>query len=163
MNVLAQIPVGQLEARSAIQRMEDYLHQMVAEGVAEQTFHDATSDEGNDEADHLFGDGVYVRGLWIPAGNLVVGRTHRQARVCIVSAGRCYWSDEYSEGAHEVQAPWAAEFPAGSKTVVYAVEDTYWLACLGTNLKDSQQIAEDLTTRTHEQYQRLLEQREVLP
>ena len=163
MNALAQIPQGQLEARTAIQKMEDYLRQMVEEGIAEQTHHDATSDEGDDEADHLFGDNVYVRGLWIPAGNLVVGRTHRQARVCIVSAGRCWWSDEYSGGSHEVSAPWAAEFPAGSKTVVYAVEDTYWLACLGTKLKDSQQIAAELTTRTHDEYRKLLEQREVLP
>lgn len=156
-DLLANASPRQIECRRQIADLEASLRQEISEGRMEQTAHDATSVEGDSEVQHHYGDGVYVRSQWLPAGSVTVGRMHLQARVCIVSAGRCRWIDEFNPEPVEVQAPWVGEFKAGSKTVVVAIEDTYWSAILGTDLKDSLEIAGNLTTLGADEYRKLLE------
>ena len=150
-----------LARRSGIEALEESLRSEIAAGNIEQTIHDGGTDEGHDQCDHAFGDGVYCRGLWIPAGTCVIGRIHKQARVVIIAAGACQFVDETQ--ARTVQAPWMGEFAAGSKTAVYAYEDTYWAACLGVGSKDARGLFDELTVATHEEYRALLENREIIP
>ena len=154
---------AELTVREQIDALEQAARESIATGELVQTHHDGTTDEGNKEADHFFAKDVYCRGLWIPAGCLVVGRLHIQSRVCIVAAGRCRWVDEFHQEPVEVSAPWVGEFKAGSKTAVYAYEDTYWVAVTGTSMTDPQEILHTLSVSNHEQYKNLIEQKEVLP
>jgi len=138
------------------------MEQGVAQGLMEQTLYDAASEKGQEQVDHLFSQGMYARGLWIPAGTTVVGRLHAQPRICVIAAGHCHWIDEYHDEAQEVRAPWMGSFEAGSKTAVFAIEDTYWIAFLATELKSADNIVEQLTTTTHQEYearQKRLEQK----
>jgi hypothetical protein len=155
--------VRNLPARRRIEALEASLVQEIEEGRIARSHHDGATDEGTAEADHLFAEGAYVRGLWIPAGCLVVGRVHLRSRVCIVAAGECAWIDEHQPDPLTVAAPWAAEFPAGSKTAVLALQDTYWLAVTGTTLRDPQEILHTLSVGNTDQYVRHLERQEVLP
>lgn len=148
-NAMAHLPgKGRLKARASIDALEDALRSHVASGEIEQTHHDGATPEGNDEATHYFGDGVYVRGLFIAAGCLVIGKIHRQARVCVVAQGRCTFVDEFS--SKTVEAPWAGEFNPGCKTAVYAHTDTMWYACVGTDLKDPIEILNTLAAPSYE-------------
>jgi hypothetical protein len=132
-----------LETRAKIDAFEDALREQIGAGNVEQTIHDGESDEGSAQCTHHFADGVYARALWIPAGSAVVGKIHKQSRICIIAAGRCKFSDEYR--SEEVAAPWIGEFSPNSKTAVIALEDTLWIAVLGTELRDPQEIVRTLT------------------
>ncbi len=106
---------------------------------------------GEGECQHIFHDGLYARGLLIPAGELVIGRLHRQDRICIIASGSCIFVDENQR--KEVSAPWFGAFKKGSKTAVYALSDVYWIAILRTELTDSRTAFESLTCASHEEYQ----------
>lgn len=149
------MPAGPLAVRAAIDELEAAMFRAVEDGTAVQTIFSGGTPEGDAQCRHYFGDGVYVRTLLIPAGTILVGRLHRQARVCLILTGRCTWVDE--TGRATVEAPWIGEFPAGSKTAVYAETDTLWAAALGTHLKDSATVFETLTYGTREQYEQFLE------
>jgi hypothetical protein len=156
-DLLANASPGQIECRHQIADLEASLRKEISEGRMEQTFHDGATQEGDQEAQHHFAQGVYVRSMWLPAGTVIVGRMHLQSRVCIVSAGRCRWVDEFNPEPVEVQAPWVGEFKAGSKTVVVAIEDTYWSAITGTDLGEPMEILRTLSVLDVKEYRQLLE------
>lgn len=156
-DLLANSTPNQIAARRQIEDLEAALRRAVAQGELEQTFHDGTTEQGDREATHHFAQGVYVRSMWLPAGTVIVGRMHLQSRVCIVSAGRCRWTDEFNPEPVEVRAPWVGEFKAGSKTVVVAIEDTYWSAITGTEETEPMEILRKLSVLDSEEYQKLLE------
>ena len=103
-----------------------------------------------DECQHIFQGGMYARGLLIPAGELVIGRLHKQPRICIIASGSCIFVDENQR--KEVSAPWFGSFEQGSKTVVYALTDCYWIAILKTELQESKTAFDTLTCTTRDEY-----------
>ena len=144
---------SQLAVRGNIENLEHKLKAEIEEGRMEQTIVDCKKD--NSQAKHYFGEGVYARSLLIPAGTALIGYIHKQDRVCIIAQGKCTFVHEW--GRETVEAPYIGEFKAGSKTAVYAHTDTLWVACLGTNLKDPDQIVDALLETGHEEYQAFLE------
>jgi hypothetical protein len=157
MNELLRPSPGQLATRVRIDELEAALRQEVEAGELEQTFHDGTTEEGDQEAEHYFAEGVYARSMWLPRGTVIVGRMHIQSRVCIVSAGHCKWWDEFNPEPVEVRAPWIGEFKPGSKTVVAAIEDTYWTAIVGTGLTEPMEILDRLSTPNAVEYLKRIE------
>jgi len=147
---------GQLQVRGRIEDLEASMKVEIEAGNMEQTIDDCA--ENNDQADHFFAKDVYARGLWIPAGTVVVGKLHRESRVCIVASGSCTFVNEFERQV--VQAPWVGEFKAGSKTAVFAHSDTYWIACHGTDITDPDELVEELVSPDHEDYQMYLEKLE---
>lgn len=141
---------GQLEARKSIDDLEASIRAAIDEGEIVQTLHDGETDEGHNECQHCFGDGVYARSILIPAGTVVVGRIHKQARICIIAQGRCEFVDEFHR--ETVEAPWMGEFLPGSKTAVFAHTDTVWVAVVGTDMKDPKEILGTLSAKTHEDF-----------
>ena len=135
----------QLARRNQIQALQDAILEEIASGREKQTFADGATDEGNDQAEHYFAEGVYGRGVLIPAGNIVIGRLHLHSRICVIAKGRCAFIDENIEGLQEVEAPWVGEFPAGSKTAVLALTDVYWIAFVGTHQTDPQEILKTMS------------------
>lgn len=146
----------QLAVRSQIEHLQDTLTDEIEAGNIEQTIVDCAED--NSQADHYFGEGVYARSLLIPAGTVVIGKVHKQDRICIIAQGSCTFIDEWQKKT--VEAPYIGEFKAGSKTAVYAHTDTLWVACLGTELQDPDTVIEELVENNHEDYQVYLEKLE---
>ena len=141
---------GRLAVRSRIEDLEAALRHHVDAGEFEQTIFDAATPEGADQCKHYYGDGVYLRSLWIPAGTCVIGKLHKQARVCVIAAGKCIFTDEFQR--LEVEAPWIGEFQAGTKTAVMAITDTLWIAAFGTEIKDPIRFVEERTAVDHDAY-----------
>jgi hypothetical protein len=154
MNQLAVRTPTQLATRTKIDRLQDELGLAIENGKIKQTIKDCKKD--NDQARHYFGENLYVRSLVIPAGTALVGYIHKQDRVCIIAAGEVTFSDEFL-GTKKVKAPWVGEFKAGSKTAVYAHTDTMWVACLGTDSKDKNNMVDKLVVATHEEYDDFLD------
>ena len=74
---------------------------------------------------HSFGDGTYVRDLFIPKGYLVVGKIHKRRTVNILLKGEITILAE--GGIKRLKAPAYFIGEANSKKVGYAHEDTTWL------------------------------------
>lgn len=141
---------GRLAVRARIEDLEAALRTQVAAGELEQTIFDAATEQGADQCKHYYGDGVYLRSLWIPAGTCVIGKLHKQARICVIAAGRCVFTDEFQR--HEVEAPWIGEFQAGTKTAVLALTDTLWIAAFGTDITDPIRFVTERTAIDHEDF-----------
>lgn len=151
MGKLSKKTERQLAIRNKIERLQDSLKEMIENG-AEQTIKDCKKD--NTQAKHYFGDKVYCRSLLIPKNTVVVGHIHKQNRICIIASGKCTFTDEYQ--TRTVEAPWVGEFKSGSKTAVFAHEDTVWVACLGTEIDDEDNIVDMLLWDSYEEYEEYL-------
>ena len=156
MNSLAIRTPSQLVTRTKIDTLEETLREEISKGTMEQTIVDCQED--NSQADHYYGEGVYARSLFIPAGTVVVGKIHKQDRVNIIAQGRCTFIDEWQKKT--VDAPYVGEFKAGSKTAVFAHTDTVWVTCIGTDSKDPDIMVHELVESNHEDYTTYLEQLE---
>ncbi|MCP4473423.1 MAG: hypothetical protein GY821_02400 [Gammaproteobacteria bacterium] len=74
------------------------------------------------ETTHVFSNGVYLRGITIPEGVVIVGAEHLTDHSFIVSKGSCIINDG-KEKLH-IQAPYHGLTKAGTKRSIYATTDT---------------------------------------
>jgi len=133
------------QRRMGIEALQERIDKGVASGEL-----GAKLKGGEDECQHVFGGGMYARGLLIPAGELVIGRLHKQVRIVVIASGSCVFVDENRR--REVHAPWIGSFEKGSKTAVFAKTDCYWVAILKTDLEDSKTAFDQLTCATRAEY-----------
>jgi len=77
------------------------------------------------ECEHIFTPGVYSRKFEMPAGMVVIGRTHRHQHLIIILSGHA----EIVSGEERTQVRGGDMFvsPAGTKRAVLALEDTAFL------------------------------------
>lgn len=74
---------------------------------------------------HFFAPGMYLRELTVPAGMLLVGKTHRHAHFLVVTKGRAEVISEF--GRSVVEPGHISVSQAGVKRVVLALEDTQFI------------------------------------
>ena len=97
---------------------------------------------------HLFGDGIYVRSIFIPKGMLIVGKIHKHSHPNFLMLGNVSVVTE-SGGIERLKAPHATISPAGTKRVVYAHEDTVWITCHVTDETDLVKIEEQVIAKSY--------------
>ena len=90
------------------------------------------------EPGHLFAPGMYLRTLEIPAGMLVVGKTHRHDHFVMLLRGRALVVSEFVR--NEVTAGYVAVSKAGVKRVVIALEDALF-ATVHLNATDTEDLS----------------------
>jgi quercetin dioxygenase-like cupin family protein len=73
------------------------------------------------EAEHFFAPGMYGRRFCMPAGMLVVGKTHKHAHLMMLSKGRATVITEFDRV--EIEAGFVHVSQPGAKRVVLAHED----------------------------------------
>lgn len=95
------------------------------------------------EPEHIFHDGWYERRLLIPAGMLVVGKTHRHVHPVGVISGRALLISQF--GREVVAAGYSSASLPGVKRIVLAIEDTLFVTLHRnpTNTRDLAQIEAD--------------------
>ena len=91
---------------------------------------------------HHFADGVYMRELLIPAGNICVGKMHKREHLNVLLSGTIVVATE--DGSKEMTGPCIVKSPAGVKRSGYAITDTVWLTIHGNsdNETDLQKLEE---------------------
>lgn len=98
---------------------------------------------------HTFGDGFYLREIFVPAGMLVVTKIHKFEHPVFILKGECL---VYSEtGVKRIKAPYYMITPAGTKRVVYVLKDTNWVTVHQTKEKDLIKIEEEIIAKTFEE------------
>ena len=91
---------------------------------------------------HHFSEGVYVRELFIKAGDVVVGKIHRHNHMAMLVHGRAIVVDE--SGRVEMEAFNIWESKAGVKRAVYAIEDCIFVTIHPTDETDLDKIEQDV-------------------
>lgn len=91
---------------------------------------------------HRFSDGMYVREVTIPAGNLVVGKRHAQGHVTFLMKGKATIVTD--EGINTIEGPvgWVDE--PGVQRAVYAYEDATFVTIHSTDLTDVAEIEKEI-------------------
>jgi hypothetical protein len=89
------------------------------------------------EPTHFFAPGMYLRELTVPAGMLLVGKTHRHAHFLVVTKGRAEVISEF--GRSVVEPGHISVSQAGVKRVVLALEDTQFVT-VHLNPSDTQDL-----------------------
>lgn len=89
------------------------------------------------EPTHFFAPGMYLRELTIPAGMLMVGKTHKYAHFLLVLKGRAEVLSEF--GRMVVEAGHISISQPGVKRVVLALEDTQFVT-VHVNASDTQDL-----------------------
>jgi hypothetical protein len=77
------------------------------------------------EPEHIFHDGWYERRLLVPAGMLIVGKTHRHLHTVGVIRGHAMLISEF--GRDEVRGGYLSASQPGVKRIVFAFEDTLFV------------------------------------
>lgn len=83
---------------------------------------------------HHFADGVYGRELFIPAGTVLTGKTHRFATLNLLMQGEITVSTP--DGMRRLSAPAIFTSVPGCKKAGYAHTDTVWVNIHPTKLRD---------------------------
>lgn len=122
------------EIREAIHGLEEAIKQMPNTGSVNDC-----------PVQDIFAPGMYCREITMPEGLIITGRIHRHSHVNIISKGRCRVLTEF--GCEELAAPCIFVSEAGTKRVVYTLEDTVWTTVHAnpTNGTDVELLLESLS------------------
>jgi hypothetical protein len=95
------------------------------------------------EPEHIFHDGWYERRLLVPAGMLIVGKTHRHIHPVGVIRGHAMLISQF--GREEVRTGYIGASMPGVKRIVLAFEDTLFVTLHRneSNTRDLEQIEEE--------------------
>ena len=99
---------------------------------------------------HSFGEGLYIRELFIPAGVVVVGVIHKYAHPYFLTEGEILVFTELS-GPQHLTAPATGISQPGTKRVGISIRDTVWVTVHATTLTDPHEIMETLTVKSYEE------------
>jgi len=96
---------------------------------------------------HQFGDGLYVREIFMPKGALIVSKIHKYAHPYFVMQGKC--SVLTDDGILQIQAPFYDITKAGTKRVLYIHEDCVWITTHSnpTNTHDLKEIENEIIAK----------------
>jgi len=99
---------------------------------------------------HSFGDGVYVREIFIPKGYVLTGKIHKHAHPNFLMSGEVIVATE-TEGQQHLIAPMAMISQPGTKRAVVALEDTWWITVHVTDETDLVKIEEHVIAKDYEE------------
>jgi hypothetical protein len=101
---------------------------------------------------HTFTDGIYIRQMSMKKDSFVIGKIHRHNHVWFLLTGHIRVVDE--NNAVEHLAPCYVEAPAGSKRVIYAVEDSIWVNIHAnpTNTQDLKELEDLIIAKNYEEF-----------
>lgn len=88
---------------------------------------------------HRFTPGMYVREIFMPAGSIIVSRTHKTEHPFVVSQGRLAVFIE-GVGWKEFEAPYTGITKVGTRRLLVVFEDTIWTTFHPTDLTDLLEI-----------------------
>jgi len=95
--------------------------------------------------EHSFGDGLYIRKIFMPAGQLMVTKIHKKKHPFFVLKGEC---DVVSEnGTQKVKGPYNGITLPGTQRLIYVREDTIWITVHATDKTDLKEIEEEVIAK----------------
>lgn len=121
-----------LETRNKIKRFEDA---MVKVGAKQD---DEVYELDGAGLKHTFSDSIYIREAVAPKGMLIATKIHKTSHPYFILKGKARVLTE--EGIVEMEGPCYGITPAGTKRLIYILEDVIWCTCHATKSKDLKKI-----------------------
>lgn len=119
-----------VEIRNGVTRLAEHLKQFPQEDIPVQ---------------HEFLDGVYMRTVFMKAGDIIIGKIHKQEHVAIISQGRATVLTEH--GVLEIKAPFFFKSPPGARRALVIHEDMIWTTVHRSDHKDLESLEEQLIAK----------------
>lgn len=94
---------------------------------------------------HSFGDGLYVREIFLPKGMLLTSAIHKFEHPYFILKGDVTVLTE--EGVVRIKAPFQGMTPPGTKRLIQVHEDTIWITVHATDERDVVKARAELTAR----------------
>jgi hypothetical protein len=106
---------------------------------------------GNDctKLEHFFGDGMYIREMKAPKGQLNVSKLHKTNHPFFILKGEVTVGTE--DGPVRYKAPMWGMTKAGTKRVVFFHEDTTWITVHATKETDLKKIEDEVIAKTYDE------------
>jgi hypothetical protein len=104
-----------------------------------------------DQIENFHPDGLYGRKQTLPATAVVVGRVHKRESLTILLYGELIIVNEDGERQHHISPDiWITK--PGTQRVIYAMKDSAWIGVWPTNKTDMQEIEDELTCMSMNEY-----------
>lgn len=100
---------------------------------------------------HMFGGGLYLREILLPAGSTCVGKLHKTKHPNFIMRGRCIVTSNVSDTPVELVAPTYFFSEVGVKKVVHAIEETSWVTVHITDETDPEIIEEQIIAKSYKE------------
>lgn len=122
------------------------LHQLLQEGAANGVFQTEP-----DQIENFHPEGLYGRKQTLPATAVVVGRVHKRESLTILLYGELLIVKEDGERQHHIGPDiWITK--PGTQRVIYALTDSAWIGIWPTEKTDMQEIENELTCMSMNEY-----------
>ena len=104
---------------------------------------------------HSFAEGLYIREIFMPKGILLVSRLHKNSYPSFILKGEVVMLTE--EGMSRIKAPCYTISPAGTKRVLYMMEDTVWVTVDSNpdNSADVEKLEKKLICESYAEFDKL--------
>lgn len=103
---------------------------------------------------HSYGDGCYIRQIFMPKGTLITSKIHKVTHPYFVMTGKASVATE--DGVEIIQAPYQGMTQAGTKRALYIHEDMIWITVHVTNETDLEKIEEEIIAKDFNEYDSLV-------
>lgn len=108
---------------------------------------------------HSFGDGIYVREIFMPAGTVVISKIHKFTHPYFVLKGKVSVATE--DGVVLIEAPYQGMTKAGTKRALYIHEDCIWITVHSTKFTDVKDIEDEIIAKNFDEFDLFTEGMEV--
>jgi len=100
-------------------------------GKKENVWYDEETLEKINPVKHTFIGGCYIRELFMPAGQLVITKIHKQDNPFFIMEGS--FSVLTEDGVKEIRAPYHGLTKIGTRRIMYVLEDTVFITVHSTS------------------------------
>tara|TARA_R100001163_G_C5066982_1_gene205748 strand:- start:513 stop:1034 length:522 start_codon:yes stop_codon:yes gene_type:complete len=91
---------------------------------------------------HTFADGLYIREIFMPKGQVVTTGIHKQEHPYFVLKGDV--SVLTDQGIQRIKAPYQGITKPGTKRLIYTHEDTVWITVHATEKESIEEVLKDI-------------------
>ncbi len=103
---------------------------------------------------HSYGEGCYIRQIFMPKGTLIVSKIHKKTHPYFVMTGRASVATE--DGVEVIQAPYQGMTQAGTKRALYIHEDMIWMTVHVTDETDLDKIEAEIIAKDFDECDSLI-------
>lgn len=104
--------------------------------------------------EHSFGDGCYVRKIFMPAGTYIISKIHKITHPYFVMCGSALVATE--DGVNIIEGPYQGMTPAGTQRALYILSDMVWITVHVTNETDLDKIEEEIIAKDFDEVDQTL-------
>lgn len=110
---------------------------------------------------HNFGDGLYVRTIHMSKGDIFVSKLHKTNHPYFVTMGSCLvWDGEKSVA---IKSPFSGFTEAGTKRVLFILEDCVWTTVHATKETDLEKIEDEIIAKDYDSLVEHIKEKQLCP